>query len=144
MLVRNFINMQFIFFTHTFFLKSQTFSYCKEQLQNFTEFPWILKSGNDFKHLTLKLLGGRGRGVNLIPHPMVSQKMYLPKERVKLWFFVTFNIILKNIFPENFIEIPRVVKKLWRISLSILAISIDFHQFYGFFDIFFDTDVTWC
>ena len=78
-----------------------------------------------------------GRGVNLIPHPMVFQKMYLLKERVKLWFFVTFNIILKNIFPENFIEIPRVVQKLWRISLSMLAISIDFHQFYGFFDIFF-------
>ena len=26
------------------------------------------------------------------------------KERVKLWFFVTFNIILKHIFPENFTE----------------------------------------
>ena len=34
-------------------------------------------------------------------------------------------------WPENFTEIPEVVQKLWRISLSILAIFIDFHQFYG-------------
>ena len=26
------------------------------------------------------------------------------KERVKFWFFVTFNIILSRIFPENFIK----------------------------------------
>ena len=31
------------------------------------------------------------------------------KERVKPWFFVTFNIIIRQIFPENFIEIPQVV-----------------------------------
>ena len=28
------------------------------------------------------------------------------KERLKPWFFVTFNIIISHIFPENFIEIP--------------------------------------
>ena len=39
------------------------------------------------------------------------------KERVKRWFFGTFNIIISHIFPENFIEIPQVVQKLWRISL---------------------------
>ena len=44
--------------------------------------------------LTLKQLGGSS------------------KESVKLWFFVTFNIILKHILPENFIEFPQVVQKI--------------------------------
>ena len=29
------------------------------------------------------------------------------------WFFVTFNIIISHIFPENFIEISQVIKKIW-------------------------------
>ena len=57
------------------------------------------------------------------------------KERVKSWFFVTFNIIISYIFPENFIEIAQRVQKIWRISLSILAMFINFHQFFGFFGI---------
>ena len=36
-------------------------------------------------------------------------KNVFSKERVKSWFFVTFNIISKHIFPENFIEFPQVV-----------------------------------
>ena len=31
------------------------------------------------------------------------------KERVKPWLFVTFNIIIRHIFPESFVEIPQVV-----------------------------------
>ena len=54
---------------------------------------------------------------------------------VKPSFFVTFNIIISHIFHENFMEIPKVIHKLGRIYLSILAIFIDFHQFSGFFDI---------
>ena len=34
------------------------------------------------------------------------------KERVKPCFFVTFNIISKHIFPENFMEFPQVVQKI--------------------------------
>ena len=34
------------------------------------------------------------------------------KDNVKPWFFVTFNIILKHIFFENFIEFPQVVQKI--------------------------------
>ena len=34
------------------------------------------------------------------------------KEREKPWFFVTFNIIIRHIFPQNFIEIPQVVQKI--------------------------------
>ena len=35
-------------------------------------------------------------------------------ERVKLWLFVTFNIILRHIhiFSENFIEFPQVLQKI--------------------------------
>ena len=33
-------------------------------------------------------------------------------ERVEPWFFVTFNIVLKHIFPENFIEFPQLVQKI--------------------------------
>ena len=32
--------------------------------------------------------------------------------RVKPWFFVTFNITVGHIFPENFIEVPQVVQKI--------------------------------
>ena len=42
------------------------------------------------------------------------------KKRVKPWFFVTFNIVLRHIFPENFIEFLQVVQKILRNSLSIL------------------------
>ena len=48
---------------------------------------------------------------------------------------VSFNIILKHIFPENFHEFPQVVQKIYRNYLSILAIFINFPQVFGFFDI---------
>ena len=34
------------------------------------------------------------------------------KDRMKPYFFVTFNIIISHIFSENFIEIPQVVLKI--------------------------------
>ena len=55
------------------------------------------------------------------------------KEIVNSWFFVTFTI--SQIIPENFIEIPQVTQKIWRLSLTILAIFINFYQFFGVFDI---------
>ena len=54
------------------------------------------------------------------------------KERVKPWFFVALNNSISHIFPENIIEIPQVVQKLWRIYLSILAIFINFLDFLTF------------
>ena len=45
------------------------------------------------------------------------------------------NIITSHNVPENFIEILQVVQKSRKISLSVLAIFIDLHQFFGFFDI---------
>ena len=59
-------------------------------------------------------------GVNLIP----------------LWFFqrcvfvfVTFNIIVTNIFLIKFNEIYQVILKIWRFSWSIFTIFIDFSDF---------------
>ena len=53
-----------------------------------------------------------GGGVNLIPTPCGFSKNVSSKEREKPWFFVTFNIILRQIFPEKFIEFPQVVQKI--------------------------------
>ena len=50
--------------------------------------------------------------------------------------FVTFSIVIRHICPEKFTEIPQVVQKLRRIPLSVLAIFINFHQFFGFFYIY--------
>ena len=51
------------------------------------------------------------------------------RDRLKPWFFVTFNIIISLIFPENFIEISQVFQKIWRFSPSILTIFINFSDF---------------
>ena len=58
-----------------------------------------------------------------------------PLKRMKPWFSVTFNFIISHIFPENFIEVPQVIQNICRNSLSILAIFIDFHRLFGFFEI---------
>ena len=78
-----------------------------------------------------KTTGGRGS----IWPPWGFSKIVSSKQRLKPWFFVAFKIIKRHIFPENVIEIPQIVQKLWRISLPILAIFIDFYQFFVFFDI---------
>ena len=55
---------------------------------------------NSFKHnLTLKRLAG-----SQFDPLCCFSKNVSSKEKVKPWFFVTFNIILRHIFPENFIE----------------------------------------
>ena len=46
------------------------------------------------------------------PPPCGFLKNVSSIERVEPWFFVTFNIILKHIFPENFIEFPQVAQKI--------------------------------
>ena len=67
------------------------------------------------KGLTLKWLGVNGEGgrvvVNLTPL-CGFLKTVSSKERVKPWFFVTLNIIIGLIFPENFFEIPQVFQKI--------------------------------
>ena len=44
--------------------------------------------------------------------PCGFSKNVFSKERVKPWFFANFKIILRHIFPENFIEFPPVVQKI--------------------------------
>ena len=47
-------------------------------------------------------------------------------ERLKPWFFVTFDIIISHIFNEITIEIFQVVQKMWKFSPSILTIFTNF------------------
>ena len=52
-------------------------------------------------------------GVNLAPpSPFDFSENVFSKERVKPRFFVTFNIILRHIFTENFIELLQVAQKI--------------------------------
>ena len=61
--------------------------------------------------LTLIYLGERVAGSNW-PLTCGFSKNVSSKERVKPWFFVTFNIIPKHIYTSNFIEFPQVVPKI--------------------------------
>ena len=36
-------------------------------------------------------------------------------QTLKLWSFVTFNIVIRHIFPGNFIEIAQVIQKIQRL-----------------------------
>ena len=59
-------------------------------------------------------------------------KIVFSRERVNLWFLVTFNIIISDIYPENFIEILHVVQKIRRFSSALLAIFAKFSDFLTF------------
>ena len=64
-----------------------------------------------------------------LPPPYGFSKSVSSKESVKPSFFVALNIIIRHIFSENFIEIPQVVQKLWRISVYVSY----FHRFSSIF-----------
>ena len=84
-----------------------------------------------YHHLAnLMVLNPKTAGGSIWPPPCGFSKNVSSEKRVKRWFFVAFNIILKYIFPENFIEFPQ---KIWRHSLSILAIFINFSRFFWIF-----------
>ena len=63
-------------------------------------------------------------------------------ERVEPCPFVTFNITSKHIFPENFVEFPQIVQKIWRNSLSMLGIFVNFPPFFFFLFSFFFLTLT--
>ena len=44
----------------------------------------------------------------------------------KALLLMTFSIIMRHIFPKNFIKVPQVVRKIWRFSSSTLTILISF------------------
>ena len=56
-------------------------------------------------------VGGWG-GLGGLTPPCGFSKNVSSIESVKPWFFVTFNMILRHIFPENFIEFRQVVQKI--------------------------------
>ena len=64
-------------------------------------------------NLNPKVPGGNGGGGSNLPAPSCGfSKNVSSKDRVEPWLFVTFNIILKHIFPENFIEFLQIVQKI--------------------------------
>ena len=60
--------------------------------------------------------------------PCGFSEIIFSRERVKLLFSVTFDMITRFIFPENFNKIHLVFQKIWRFSL-ILAIFANFSDF---------------
>ena len=56
--------------------------------------------------------GGGRRGCQFDPPACGFSKNVSSKERVKPSFSVTFNIILRHIFLENFIEFRQVVQEI--------------------------------
>ena len=74
------------------------------------------------KCLTLKIL----RRFNFNSPAVFFPKIYFLK-RLKVLFFMTFNIIRSHIFPGHFIKIPLVVQKIWRFS----SFSISYFHFFG-------------
>ena len=71
-------------------------------------------------------------GCQFDPYPCSFSKNVSSSGRVKPWFFVPFNIIISHIISENFVEIPHVTQKIWRISPLILTIFINFSDFFTF------------
>ena len=88
----------------------------------------LVQSG-DAKNEILLLLNLKRLGVNLT-RPVVFPKLYFLERRWSPWFLVTYNIIIRDIFHENFIEIHHLVQKIWRFSLSILVVSANFLDFW--------------
>ena len=68
-------------------------------------------------------------GVEFDSHCGVFKTVFSRLE-VNPWFL--WLLKLWHIFPENFIEIPQVIQKIWRFSLSILTNFINFLNFWHF------------
>ena len=75
----------------------------------------------------------KGCGVQFDLPLWIFQKYIFWREDVKPCFFLTFNVFISHIFSENFIQIPPVVQKIWRFSLSIFTIFIDCFFIFWYF-----------
>ena len=109
-------------------------------LRVFAAIGWISSFTDPFLGFTTLNPKNPSGGINLTPcpsppllHPpiLVAFPKIHPscKKRVKPWLFVTFDIIISHNFPENFIKILQIVQNIWRLSLSVLAISVIFLNF---------------
>ena len=65
-----------------------------------------------FDGKTTEEWGGGGGGGGQFDPPCSFSKNVSSKERFKICFFRTFNIIISHIFPENVIESPQIVQKI--------------------------------
>ena len=72
------------------------------------------------------------------PHPPpmplfqgISKRCVFHKKGESL-FFVTFDIIISHIFPEDFMEISKIIQNIRRFSYSQLTIFINFFYFLAF------------
>ena len=74
------------------------------------------------------------RSIFRLPHPSPHPHVAFPK--LKLWFFVTFDVVLSQIFPENFIDIPQVGPKIWRLSFNVSYFQLFSSTFWIFWHLF--------
>ena len=80
----------------------------RAQVANHQAALFFLEIGHRLMEIFLMLK----RLVDNLTSPVVFLENVSAKEIVNSWFFVTFNIIISHIFPENSIEIPQVVQKI--------------------------------
>ena len=87
-----------------------------------------LKKSTHLRQFNPKTDGGGGQF-----EPQCSfAKNVCSKERVKPWFFMTFNIIIRHVFPKNFIEVTK----------NFFVNTSYYHQFSSIFRIFWHFLVT--
>ena len=79
--------------------------------------------------LTIKMLWGSFWPP---PSPLWSFQSHIFQREAEAPFLVTFNIIISQIFPKNFIEITQNVQSLQRFFSSILTIFINCMDFFIF------------
>ena len=93
-----------------------------------TKFIFFKKGSQQKLSVYPKKLGGKFNS------PCGFLKTLFCRERLKPCFFFTFDFTIRNIFSKNFIEIPQVVRKIWRFSSSISIIFITFWIIWHFLD----------
>ena len=71
-----------------------------KEIESFWEFKWELK-----QWISYPAIADYANNIFIGFSKNVSSK-----GRVKRWFFATFNMFSKHIFPENFVELPQVVQ----------------------------------
>ena len=82
-----------------------------------------------FLKLTLKQLG-EGQSDS---SPVVFRKVCLLKRGWNPGSFVTFNIIVSHIFPENLLKLLKSFRRYEGFPWQYQPIFINLHQFFGFF-----------
>ena len=102
----------------------------KEKLNEFYIFRfYFIFIFSVFLEINPKTAGG---GSIWLP-PCGFSKSVSCKERMKPWFFVTFNIIVSHIFPEDLLKLLKSFRRYEGFPWQYQPIFINLHQFFGFF-----------